>query len=261
MMDLTYQIFLPFILSASIVILITIIAEKYGTKLGGIIGTLPSTIIIAYIFIALNKGIIFASNSVAVVPAEMGVNLIFICIFAVLAYRTTAVALIGSFFIWIILSIILLFLNTNSIYLSLVIFIVFMISTFTILEKKFKIKSQNKRIIHYTPLKILFRGILTGTIITISVLLSNINEVLSGIFSVFPAIFTSTMIITLREHGPNFSAGIAKSMIFGSSSVVSYAVAIYFLYPIYSIFWGSIFSFIISVIVTLIILKLRKKII
>jgi hypothetical protein len=135
-----------------------------------------------------------------------------------------------------------------------------MISTFIVLEKKFKIKSQGKRTVHYTPLKILLRGILTGTIITISVLLSNVGEVLSGIFTVFPVILSSTMLITVKEHGPNFSAGIAKSMIFGSPSVMSYAASIHFLYPIYGIFWGSIFAFIISVIVTLIIFKLRKKI-
>jgi uncharacterized membrane protein (GlpM family) len=259
-MDLVLQIVLPFVLSALIVILITTIAEKYGTKVGGIIGTLPTTIIIAYVFIALNQGIVFASDSVAVVPAEMGVNLVFICAFAVLAYRSTVIALFGSFFVWIILSGILLFLNMHYIYLSIIIFTVSMISTFIVLEKKFKIKSQGKRIIHYTPLKILLRGILTGTIITISVLLSNIGEVLSGIFTVFPAILSSTMIITVKEHGPDFSAGIAKSMIFGSPSVMSYTVSIHFLYPIYGIFLGSIFSLIVSVIVTLIILKLRKKI-
>ena len=260
MMDLILQVFLPFILSALVVILITVIAEKYGTKIGGIIGTLPTTIIIAYVFIALNQGVRFASDSVAVVPAEMGVNLIFICVFAILAYRSILVALIGSFFIWTVLSGILLFLNMNYIYLSLVIFIVSMISTFIVLEKKFNIKSQSKRLVHYTPLKILLRGILTGTIITISVLLSNVGEVISGIFTVFPAILSSTMIITIKEHGPDFSAGIAKSMIFGSPSVMSYAACIHFFYPVYGIFWGSIFAFIISVIVTIVILMLRKKI-
>src|SRR4030042_3767817 len=125
-MDLVLQIVLPFVLSALIVILITIIAEKYGTKVGGIIGTLPTTIIIAYVFIALNQGIVFASDSVAVVPAEMGVNLVFICVFAVLAYRSTIVALFGSFFIWIILSSILLFLHMNNLYLSILIFTVSM---------------------------------------------------------------------------------------------------------------------------------------
>jgi uncharacterized membrane protein (GlpM family) len=260
MIDLFLQIVLPFIFSALIVILITIIAEKYGTKIGGIIGTLPSTIIIAYVFIALNQGIIFASDSVAVVPAEMGVNLVFICIFAILAYNSTAVAFFGSFFIWIILSGLLLFLNMHNIYLSILLFIVSMFFTFIVLEKKYKIKSQGKKIVHYTPMKILFRGILTGLIITISVLLSNIGEVLSGIFTVFPAILSSTMYITVKEHGPNFSAGIAKSMIFGSPSVMSYATSVHFLYPIYGIFWGSIFAFIISIIISLIIFKLRNKI-
>ncbi len=260
MFDLLLEIVLPFILSALIVIIITIVAEKYGTKVGGIIGTLPTTIIIAYIFIALNKGIKFASDSVAVVPAELGVNLIFIFAFAIFAYRSIGIALSGSFFIWIVLSSILLILNMNYIYLSIIIFLISLISTFTILEKKFKIKSQGKTTVHYTPMKIILRGILTGTIITISVLLSNIDEVLSGIFTVFPAIFSSTMIITLKEHGPNFSAGIAKSIIFGSPSVMSYAVCIHFLYPIYGIFLGTILAFVVSGIVTLIIFKIRKKI-
>ena len=260
MIDLVLEIALPFILSALIVILITIIAERYGTKIGGIIGTLPSTIIIAYIFIALNQGIVFASDSVTVVPAELGINIVFICVFAILAYRSTFIAFIGSFFIWIALSSTLLFLNMHYIYLSIIIFTISLISTFIVLEKKFKIKSQGKTKVHYTPLKILLRGILTGTVITISVLLSNIDEVLSGIFTVFPAIFSSTMIITLKEHGPNFSAGMAKSIIIGSPSVMIYAVGIHFLYPIYGIFLGSIFAFIVSIIVTLIILKLRKKI-
>ena len=135
-----------------------------------------------------------------------------------------------------------------------------MISTFIILEKKFKIKSQGKRIVRYTPMKILLRGVLTGVIITISVLLSNFGEVLSGIFTVFPAIISSTMIITLKEHGPDFSAGIAKSMIFGSWSVMSYAVSIHFLYPTYGIFLGSIFAFMISLFVAVIIFKMRDKI-
>ena len=72
MIPITYQIIIPFTLSAFIVVAISIIAEKFGTKLGGIIGTLPSTIVIAFIFISLNRGTMFASDSASVVPAEMG---------------------------------------------------------------------------------------------------------------------------------------------------------------------------------------------
>ena len=68
--------------------------------------------------------------------------------------------------------------------------------------------------------------------IAIAVYLSNINSVLSGIFSVFPAILSSTMLISVKEHGPNFTSGLAKSMIIGISSVLTYATMIHFLYPL-----------------------------
>ena len=107
MLSLPFQTIIPFVLSALVVILITVIAEKYGTKTGGILGTLPSTIIVAYIFIALNKGLIFASNSVAVVPAEIGINLLFLFIFAILISRSIYTAFACSFLVWTLLSFVL----------------------------------------------------------------------------------------------------------------------------------------------------------
>jgi len=260
MLNFLIQTALPFTISALVVILITVIAEKYGTKIGGILGTLPSTIVVAFVFIALNRGVDFASESVAVVPAEMGINLAFLCIFALLAYKSMTTGLFAAFVFWIIFSSILFFTDMHNIYVSLALFFISMIITFLILEKVKKIKSQGKRQVHYTPLKIILRGVLTGAIIAISVFLSNLDPVLAGIFSVFPAILTSTMIISYREHGPDFSAGIAKSMIFGSSSVMSYATAIHFLYPSYGIVLGSIVGLVIAVLISLLIIKIRNKI-
>ena len=260
MLNFSTQLVLSFVLSALVVIIITVIAEKYGTKVVGIIGTLPTTIIIAFVFIALNRGVDFASESVAVVPAEMGINLAFLCIFAVLAYKSMISGLFGAFAFWIVSSSVLYFTNMDNIYISLALFFTSMITTFLVLEKLKKIKSQGKRKVHYTPLKILLRGILTGTIIAISVFLSNINPVLAGIFSVFPAILLSTMVISYREHGPDFSAGIAKSMIFGSPSVMSYAATIHFMYPAHGIILGSITGLVIAIIISLVILKIRNKI-
>jgi len=68
------------------------------------------------------------------------------------------------------------------------------------------------------------------------------------------------MIISAREHGPEFSAGMAKSMIFGCTSVMSYAVLIHFLYPVYGIAIGTIVAFCISFGITMILFKFRSKI-
>jgi hypothetical protein len=103
------------------------------------------------------------------------------------------------------------------------------------------------------------RGVIAGFVIAVSVVLSNLSAILSGIFSVFPAIFLSTMIISYREHGPDFVGGMAKSMIFGTPSVTSYAVSIYYLYPRIGIIWGSIAAYSIGVVITLILFSVRSK--
>lgn len=255
-----YQILIPFLLSAFIVILITILAERYGTKVGGIFGTIPSTIIIAFIFIALNQGIDFAKASVSVVPMQMGVNLIFLLSFVLLAYKSLLLALTGSMIVWTFFSFLIYHFNFSHLGLSVGIYGVCLVCIFCYLEYIQKIPSVGKMAITYTPKKILLRGFLAGIIIAISVILSNTSAVLSGIFSIFPAIFTSTMIIALKEHGPQFTSGIAKSMTIGSMSVVSYAISIYFLFPLYGIWLGSLLAFSISFCITLLIFFFRKKI-
>lgn len=258
--SLLYHTIIPFATSALVVILVTIIAEKYGTKTGGVIGTLPSTIIIAFLLIALDKGVQFATESVLIVPAEMGINLIFLLLFALLSPRKTPIALTGSLLGWTVLTIILYYSPTPSIFVSLAVFFICLLISLIILDAKKKITSQKTIKVHYTPLKLLGRSIIAGTVIAIAVTLSNVGTILSGIFSVFPAIFLSTMIISMREHGVRFTGAMAKGMIYGSPSVVSYAVGIYFLYPLLDIVLGTIGSFLIALGVSLVLFKLRKKI-
>ena len=261
MLSLLLQAILPFILSAVVVILITIIAEKYGTKTGGILGMIPSTIVVGYIFIALNKGPVFASDAISVVPAAVGVNIVFSFILVLLLARSIYYAFAVSFVFWAIFSFILWYINLDNIYISVSIFLISLIITFFILEKVIKINSIGKKDVHYTTKKIVFRGVLAGIIISIAVILSNIGEVISGIASVFPVIVLSAVVISYHEHGPEFAAGIVKSMIIGSSSAIAYAVSIHFLYPIYGIALGSVIALVISLFFVMFNLKLRKRII
>jgi hypothetical protein len=260
-MDLIlYQLFLPFILSAIIVVIIMAIAEKYGTKIGGILGTLPSTIVIALFFLAINKDINFASKSASVIPAELGINILFLVIFAILVFRSVIIAFFISLSVWIILTYSIIIINLNNIWISIIIYIISLFLAFIILENKKKIKSIKNVEYHYNKKKIILRGLIAGIVISIAILLSNIGAIISGIFSVFPAIIISTMLISYKEYGPNFSAGIAKSMIFGISSVAVYATSVHFLYPIYDIFFGSFFSYLSSITITIILLIIKDKI-
>ena len=172
------QIIIPFFLSALVVILVMFIAEKYGSKAGGILGTLPSTIIVAFLFIALNKGTTFASEAAAVVPAELGFNVIFLLIIALLIHRSIPLTFITAFIIWTICSISLIIFQMNNIYLSLTLYLTIVIISFLYLEHKKQIPSMGSVKVHYTLKKMLFRGILAGIIIALAVFLSNVGSII-----------------------------------------------------------------------------------
>jgi len=255
-----FQVFLPFILSALVVIIVMFIAENYGSKVGGILGTLPSTIVVAFVAIAYTEGTNFASEAALVVPAELGINVLFLFVFALLIHRSVVGAFVITFAVWSVLSLLLVYGYINNIVLSLLIYVVCAIISFIILEKKVKIPSMGKVVIHYTIRKMIFRGVLAGVVIALAVLLSQVGSVISGIFSVFPAILSSTMLISVREHGPDFAAGMAKTMMLGLSSVATYATVIHLLYPLYGVIIGSVIAYIASFCVTLGIFFIRKNI-
>lgn len=255
-----FQVVIPFVLSALVVVLVTVIAEKFGTKVGGIFGTLPSTIVIALLFIAINKDPHFASDAAAVIPAELGINVVFLLVFALLVHRSVPFAFLITFTVWGVLSSLLVIFNVDSILISIFIYVLSVIGGFFVLEFWKKRPSSGMVKVHYTAKKIVFRGILAGIFISLAVSLSNVGSIISGIFSVFPAILSSTMIISVREHGPDFAAGMAKSMLLGLSSVVTYSTLVYFLYPVYDIVVGTVIAYAFSFGVTLLIFLFRKKI-
>ena len=108
-------------------------------------------------------------------------------------------------------------------------------------------------------MKILLRGLLAGVVIAVAVSFSSVGSVLSGIFTVFPVVFLSTMVISVREHGAEFASGMAKSMIIGSCSIVGYASAAHILYPLHGIIWGTIESFLVSLFIAAILFVMEKK--
>jgi len=253
--NLLFQFVLPFLLSAIVVVII----ERYGTKAGGIIGTLPSTMVVAFVLIALNNGVDFASNSVAIVPAEMGINILFLFVFVLLSRHSMYVAVTASLVLWAVASAAIFSLNVDNIFLSVAIYSFLMIPSILFLEFFKRMPSSSRVAIRYTPLKILLRGLLAGTVVAIAVSLANVSAALSGISSVFPAIFLSTMVIFVMEHGPDFAGAMAKSMIFGTPTIIGYAASIHFLYPILGILWGTVAAYAISLVIAISLFKAMNR--
>ncbi len=115
------------------------------------------------------------------------------------------------------------------------------------LRSRHRYVQEGGRNIRYRPREVLFRGVFAGAVIAIAVFMTKTGgPVLGSILSVFPAIFLSTMIILYTQQGEKFTGATGRSMIPGTINVVVYAVAAYFLFPVYGTGMGTVLTVIIS---------------
>lgn len=226
----------------------TVLAEVKGTKIGGMITGLPSTIVVALFFIAWTQPMDVLVESTTVTPIVQGVNYLFILAYVWLIRRMSFwPAYIGSLAVWFVLSLSLVGLDFNDFGLGLILYVTIWAFSIWMLEHPLKVRTVKAKKVHYTPLMLLSRGVYSGLIIAFAVLMTQFGgALLGGVFAMFPAVFTSTLLITHFLHGSGFSSAVLKTAIMGSITVVMYVVLVRYSYPMYGIYVGTLISVVIS---------------
>jgi len=240
----------------------TILAERFGSKIGGVIAGMPSTIVIALFFIGWTQTPVAASQATVVVPLIMGIDGIFILTYASLVRRSFPLALISSLFVWLCFSFALVLIHFNNFGLSLIGFLGLLLFSYVVMEYVLRVKSLAGR---NTPLSfsnVLLRGLVSGLIITLAVAFAKLGgPLLGGVFASFPAVFLSTMILTYFAQGRVFSVSVMKTlMLSGTINTTVYASAVRFLYPLLGLIGGTISSFLLSLVSMYVVFLLVKKI-
>ncbi|MCC7570146.1 DUF3147 family protein [Candidatus Micrarchaeota archaeon] len=239
----------------------TIIAEKYGTRLGALITSLPSTLVVTLFFIAFTQTPEIAAEATAIIPVIMGINGLFILTYVILSKKNFYSAIIFPVLLWVLSVSFLIYINFNNLLLSILLFIVLFSFTFYIFTTKIKLQPCAGRNVKYTPLKILFRGILCGFIVCLGVVLGKFaGPLVGGSLSIFPAVFLSTIIIIHTEQGNSFSASLMRTVFLISSvNMVVYAILVNFLYPIMNYMLATVICYCASVAVALLFYKFSRR--
>jgi len=241
------SVVLSFVITALWVTIATVITERLGTKVGAVLTTLPSSAVVAFWFIAAEQGTDFASQAAVIAPAEMGVNVIFLGVFVAMSGRGLPTALAASLGGWTILSAILYLADIGNLFVSWAIFLALIAGTTIWLRSSHRFSQQPGRHIQYTVGELVFRGLFAGLMISLSVVGAAVGgPVVAGILSVFPAIFTSTMVILYLKQGREFTGAVGTIMVVSSSNVVVYATMVHFAYPEVGMMWGTLAALAVS---------------
>lgn len=220
-------------------------AERTGSAIGGLVGGLPSISVFSFFFIGLNQSAALAAQATTDFPLILSFSGIFVLAYAIFSRKGFVFGLGSSFLIWLALVTVVVLLHFESFTLSLLGFAIISPITFVIFTKAARSEPIAGVVSRYTVTQIVLRAILAGSIVALSVLSSQVGgPVFGAIFSAFPAVFTSTLWITSRTRGLEFSRAICKPlMISATITSAPYSVAVRYLYPALGIWVGTITSY------------------
>ena len=251
-------IILPAILAGIVAILVTLAIERFGGLVGGVLGTIPSTIIPAAAGVYHIDGKEGLLSSMSIVPLAMMVNGLFLSVWIILPKYVSdkktplLFTTIASLFTWALFAYIALSIADYSVsvdispatlgVLGLVCLI--LVSIFFNIKTRPSPKGDNK-----VPILILsIRGVAAAIAIGSALILAQIGQPLvAGLASAFPAIFLTSMVALWISQGVTVPQGAAAPMMLGGASVAVYALVVMWSIPGYGILLGSVIAWILSV--------------
>lgn len=233
--------------------------ERWGGRLGGVLGSIPTTIVPASLGIAAGSASPAEyQQAMLAVPAGMLLNAAYLLLWRLLPPRLPTgsprlpLVLLGALTGWA-LGATLVVLGGAAwtaagwpmLPLALVTTLVMLILGMRACLRPWPAPRGGQRV---GPLVLLARGSLAATAIGAAVLIASTGHpLLAGLASVFPAIFTTTMVSLWLSQGEAVPTGAVGPMMLGSASVAVYALGASALVPAWGTVPGNASSWLIAV--------------
>jgi len=255
-------ILLPALLAGGVAIGATVAIERFGGRLGGILATLPTTIVPASLGLwAHQQDPALFADAMHSVPGGMLLNACFLWLWRALpprlpsTSRSTRLGMMIAFSLgcWGLGAVGLVTLQERLLEQSLGLSWYAWGLTIAILfgglwaarDPRPAPKGRRK----VGTVALLSRGIFAAIAIGASIALSDIaGPLVAGVAAVFPAIFLTTMVSIWLAQGEDVQAGAVGPMMLGSTSVSVYALASVWLFPALGPALGSGGAWILSIV-------------
>lgn len=239
---------------------VTVAIEKWGGLVGGLLGTVPSTIVPAGIGMYLAGGEDDFVGSMMVVPLGMLLNALFLGAWLVLprwfskASHPLLLTSIGALAFWCLMGMGVWFLLQNTVagillteqqFAAVGLALLFFIAVWFNRRPQPTPKGSNA-----VSKTVLFaRGSMAAAAIGVAVWMAGLGyPLLAGLASVFPAIFLTSMVALWLAQGPTVPQGAAGPMMLGGASVAVYANIAMWSLPAYGALVGSLIAWVGSVV-------------
>ena len=255
---LSTSVLVPAFLAGCIAVLVTLAIERWGGLTGGILGTMPSTILPAAAGIYLAGDEVLFAQSLAIMPLGMLINGIFLSVWIFLPPRlehskspllTTA---FGALAAWFICGMLMLFGVEYALELGVSSWSMATLGLVLIIglaiRMNWNVREAPKGSEPVAFQVLILRGSAAAAAIGAAVWLSSQGQpFIAGLAAVFPAIFLTSMVALWLAQGPTVPRGAAGPMALGGVSVAVYAMVAMYSLPEWGVYLGSLVAWMAAV--------------
>lgn len=243
-----FEVLLTFLVGSCWIFITIFVSQKFGSKTGGFVGGLPSTALLAFFFIGFTQSPEIASKATTAFPLAISFSGLFLVVFATLARKGFMLALASGVGFWFLLSAAFLFFSSDNFMINLIIYAVVMFFAFLMLEKYLRVRSVVHKNIMSSAKQLALRSVYGGAIVTLTVIIERTaGPLVGGLFAGFPAMFISTLTVTYKSQGIEFSRALTKPlMVTGMITIAVFAIGLRYLLPSTGLYFGTLLSLSIS---------------
>jgi hypothetical protein len=242
-----YRVVLSFFIAGGWIGAATIIAEKLGSRVGGLIANLPSNILIGLLFIAITQDISFVKQAIPGIPVGMLIDTVFLAIFIVALKYGVILSVLASLISWFLLAYLANEFGFNNLAVNVLFYFIFTAGIYYLLKRRMNFPTPTSIKKKYRTSQILIRSVFAGSVVASVIIIAQFSPpYLVGIVAAFPAVLLSTMVILVLNQNKEFAQATGKVLILSSSNIVIYGIAVYFCYPAIGLWWGTLVSFLVA---------------
>ncbi len=246
------QIAVSFVVGGLFVAFLSLLAERSSALIAGIVLNLPSTLVVAFFFMAL----LLSPESVAGVlpnlPIALANSLAFLVVYLFVAQfpLSKPLSMLASTLvatcIWFLISVPISWIHVSNVHRSLLvfIFIAFLIQIYFFRQPAARGDSVHVR---YSTSEKCLRSLIAGSLIASVVAVSKVaSPVWGSILSAFPAANLSALLILHRHYDAPHLLRFCRTAPVGFSTLVVYAMSCALLFPLYGAWLGTLFAYALS---------------
>jgi hypothetical protein len=225
----------------------TLIAERLGSRTGGMVGNLPSTILVSLLFIGITQSPQFAAEATVSVPLGMTLSTLFLFAFIALLPLGLIPALTGSLATWLLLAVLSSYFQKTGIMTWILVYTLVALASFFLSKYMLRIKPLGRTARKFSPAQMLLRALFAGSVVGGAVLVGQSGSAFwAGIFASFPAMMLSSMVILSLSAGIAFARATGMTMLLASTNIVIYSFCAGYLFPLVGLTIGTIVSYAVS---------------